>query len=247
MGKTLCEAILADQSLNLVAVVDPQTEEIKNYDGVSKYGSINEIKDFNFEVAVDFTEKTAAMASAEVLSKNKVHAVIGTTGFSAEEMNRLKDLFKGGQLPNAVVVPNFAIGAVLLGVFCKIASRYMETAEIIELHHDQKKDSPSGTALMTADLMLKERVKQNLGDFNINEDNGPSRGMIAKGNIAIHSVRLKGLVAHQEVLFGTVGQSLSLRHDSIDRSSFMPGVILAIKKVPFINGLEDDMSKILGL
>ena len=159
------------------------------------------------EVMVDFTVPTTALANTREAVAHGVHVVIGTTGFAAGEL----DAFRGADA-NVFVAPNFAIGAVLMMRFATEAARHMAAAEIIELHHDRKVDAPSGTAARTARLMADAR--------------GPGQAPIP-----IHSVRLPGLVAHQEVILGDVGQTLTIRHDSIDRASFMPGVLLAVRRV----------------
>ncbi len=156
------------------------------------------------EVLVDFTIPTTALANARMAVAAGVHVVIGTTGFDVSELNDLRDA-----KANVFVAPNFAIGAVLMTQFAVAASRHMARAEIIELHHDRKVDAPSGTAARTAALM---------------RDAGGAE-------VPVHSVRLPGLVAHQEVILGDVGQTLTIRHDSLDRVSFMPGVLLAVRKV----------------
>jgi 4-hydroxy-tetrahydrodipicolinate reductase len=156
------------------------------------------------EVLVDFTIPTTALANARMAVAAGVHVVIGTTGFDVSELNDLR-----GAKANVFVAPNFAIGAVLMTQFAVAASRHMARAEIIELHHDRKVDAPSGTAARTAALM---------------RDAGGAE-------VPVHSVRLPGLVAHQEVILGDVGQTLTIRHDSLDRVSFMPGVLLAVRKV----------------
>jgi 4-hydroxy-tetrahydrodipicolinate reductase len=155
------------------------------------------------DVLVDFTLPTTAVANAREAVAAGVHVVIGTTGFDAGELSDLSDA-----KANIFIAPNFAIGAVLMMQFATAAARHMRKAEIIELHHDSKVDAPSGTAARTASLMSD-----------------------ALGEVPIHSVRLPGLVAHQEVIFGDVGQTLTIRHDSTDRTSFMPGVLLAVRRV----------------
>jgi len=159
------------------------------------------------DVLVDFTVPSTALANARQALAAGVHAVIGTTGFDPDELAQL-----GGAGPNVFVAPNFAIGAVLMMQFAAEAARHMARAEIIELHHDGKIDKPSGTAARTAALM-REAAGESAPE------------------IPVHSVRLPGLVAHQEVILGDVGQTLTIRHDSIDRESFMPGVLLAIRRV----------------
>ena len=188
MGGTVCGAVQSAEDMELVARADPAL-------GSSVADALSEQP----QVLVDFTVPTSATENARLAVAAGVHAVIGTTGFDADELRRLE-----GDA-NVFVAPNFAIGAVLMMQFAAQAAKHMTKAEIIELHHDRKVDKPSGTAARTAELM--------------------------GGEVPIHSVRLPGLVAHQEVILGDVGQTLTIRHDSIDRESFMPGVLLAIRKV----------------
>jgi 4-hydroxy-tetrahydrodipicolinate reductase len=173
-----------------------------------------------------------------------VHAVVGTTGFSEPELHEFAELFDRSGA-NAVIAPNFAIGAVLMMRFAELAAPYFDTAEIIELHHDQKVDAPSGTAVLTAQRMAG--ASKEWGDE-------PTTSIVAEGarggrvdGIPIHSVRLRGLIAHQEVLLGTTGQTLTIRHDSFDRSSYMPGVLLAVRNVAETPGLTIGLERLLGL
>jgi 4-hydroxy-tetrahydrodipicolinate reductase len=170
------------------------------------------------DVAVDFTRPDTVLANARAVLRAGVHAVIGTTGLGEEGLAELRELAEGGSA-NAVVAPNFAVGAVLMMRFAAEASRHMARAEIIELHHAGKLDAPSGTALRTAGLM--------------------------RGEVPIHSVRLPGLVAHQEVILGGLGETLSIRHDSLSRESFMPGVLLAVRAVADRPGLTVGLEPLL--
>ncbi len=172
-----------------------------------------------------------------------MHAVVGTTGFTADDLERFSAAFTTS---NCVVAPNFAIGAVLMMRFAELAAPYFETAEIIELHHDQKIDAPSGTAMLTAERMAAAS-SQWADDPTQKLVVEGARGARSGGGIPIHSVRLRGLVAHQEVLLGTTGQTLSIRHDSYDRSSFMPGVVLAVKQVQSRPGLTVGLDTLLEL
>ncbi|MGB9612743.1 MAG: 4-hydroxy-tetrahydrodipicolinate reductase [Candidatus Margulisiibacteriota bacterium] len=176
------------------------------------------IKSTQAEVVVDFTHPKSVMDNIRVILSNGAHGVIGTTGITKENIKEIEILCERNGV-NCLVAPNFAIGAVLMIQFAKEAIKYFPHAEIIELHHETKLDAPSGTALKTAEAMGKE--------------------------VPIHSVRLPGLVAHQEVIFGGLGQTLTIRHDSISRESFMPGVILAIKKIKGLKGLTYGLEKIL--
>ncbi|MBI5078481.1 4-hydroxy-tetrahydrodipicolinate reductase [Candidatus Saganbacteria bacterium] len=178
----------------------------------------NKIKDTKAEVVVDFTHPKSAMGNIRLILENGAHGVIGTTGLTEENLKEISALCSKNKI-NCLVAPNFAIGAVLMMQFAKEAIKHMPQAEIIELHHETKSDKPSGTALKTAQLM--------------------------GGRVPIHSVRLPGLVAHQEVIFGGLGQTLTIRHDSISRESFMPGVILAIRKIKSLNGLIYGLENLL--
>ena len=194
------------------------------------------------DVAIDFTVRQAAKKNRDWLAANGVHAVVGTTGFSRKDYDRLRKEFTTS---NCIVAPNFAIGAVLMMRFAEMAAPYFESAEVIELHHGAKVDAPSGTAILTAERMAKASDDW-IDDPTTDEVVDGARGGRA-GPIPIHSVRLQGLIAHQEVMLGTMGQSLTIRHDSYDRSSFMPGVLLAVKKVADTDGLTVGLDNLLGL
>ena len=197
------------------------------------------------EVAVDFTVAEAAFANAAWCAGHGVHAVIGTTGFSEDALAALRDLFEASPA-NCIVAPNFAIGAVLMMRFAEMAAPWFDTAEIVELHHDAKVDSPSGTAVLTAERMASSGAKLGGPEPDLERVPG-ARGARGPGGIRVHSVRLRGLVAHQEVLLGAAGQTLTLRHDSYDRSSFMPGVITAVRAVSSRPGLTVGLEALLGL
>jgi 4-hydroxy-tetrahydrodipicolinate reductase len=172
-----------------------------------------------------------------------VHAVVGTTGLSSADYDDFRKHFVRS---SCLVAPNFAIGAVLMMRFAEMASPFFDTAEVIELHHDAKADAPSGTAMMTVQRMAAASPDW-APDPTKQEVVKGARGGAADGGIHVHSVRLRGLVAHQEVLLGTMGQSLTIRHDSYDRTSFMPGVLLAVKKVAERPGLTVGLDALLGL
>lgn len=196
------------------------------------------------DVLVDFTIPAAVMGSVRTTVKHGVNLVIGTTGLKPDNLAEIKELAEANHIC-AFVAPNFALGAVLMMAMAKLGAKFFETAEIIELHHDQKLDAPSGTALATAKMMAEARSKP----FNRPKQldpNQPSRGLVAEG-INVHSVRLPGFVAHQEIIFGGVGQTLTIRHDSTGRDSFLPGIILAIKEVGQHPGLTYGLDKLLGL
>ena len=195
------------------------------------------------DVMVDFTVAKASMPAVRLAAKNGVNLVIGTTGFSADELKEMEKLAGANEI-GIVAAPNFALGAVLLIHLAKIAGKYIDHAEIIELHHDKKLDAPSGTSLLTAKAMAETRGKP-FSPPSAGEPT-PSRGQDVSG-ISIHSIRLPGLMAHQEVIFGTAGQTLSIRHDTINRECYMPGVLLAIKAVVKQKGFIYGLDKLLGL
>ncbi|HVF32416.1 MAG TPA: 4-hydroxy-tetrahydrodipicolinate reductase [Acidimicrobiales bacterium] len=250
MGATVCDAVLRDPELELVAAVDPhhagldlRTPAGQGTSGLQIHSSADALSEAGAEVAVDFTVHAAARENVEWCAANGVHAVVGTTGFTDADLDGFAAAFTSS---NCLIAPNFAIGAVLMMRFAELAAPWFETAEIIELHHDQKVDAPSGTAMRTAELMAAssnewapDPTKKVVADG--------ARGGSGPAGIRVHSVRLRGLVAHQEVLLGTEGQSLTIRHDSYDRSSFMPGVVLACKRIAEHPGLSIGLEPFLGL
>jgi 4-hydroxy-tetrahydrodipicolinate reductase len=205
------------------------------------------IKSCEPDVMVDFSIAKASMPAIRTAAKNNVNLVIGTTGFTAPELDEMKMLAEANEI-GIVAAPNFALGAVLMMHLAKIAGQFMDHAEIIELHHDKKLDAPSGTALLTARAMAEARGKPFLQPAVQDTKLAPpvSRGQGVEA-IHIHSVRLPGLMAHQEVIFGAAGQTLSIRHDTINRECYMPGVILAIKAVVKQKGFTYGLDKLLGL
>ncbi|HYA44539.1 MAG TPA: 4-hydroxy-tetrahydrodipicolinate reductase, partial [Acidimicrobiales bacterium] len=181
-------------------------------------------------------------------------AVVGTTGLGPDALARLEQLFKASTGANCVVAPNFAVGAALMTRFAELAAPWFESVEIVELHHDGKLDAPSGTALLTAERIFAARAAA--GDVETGErrrhqpqaaPSAGARGAEPVPGVRVHSVRLRGLVAHHEVLLGSAGQVLTIRHDSLDRSSFMPGVLLAVREVPSRPGLTLGLESLLGL
>jgi 4-hydroxy-tetrahydrodipicolinate reductase len=248
MGATVCAAIDREPGLELVAAVDPHGAgsggaASAGAAGLAIAGDIAALTETGAEVAVDFTALAAARTNLSWCAENAVHAVVGTTGFTEDDHAALRAAFTRS---NCLIAPNFAVGAVLMMRFAELAAPFFETAEIIELHHDGKADAPSGTAMMTA-----RRMAAASGDWapdpTTHEVVGGARGGAGPAGIHVHSVRLRGLVAHQEVLLGTVGQSLTIRHDSYDRESFMPGVLLAVKRVADHPGVTVGLDAYLGL
>lgn len=254
MGSTVCQAVAGDQELELVGAVDPHhagldARQVAGVDvsGLQISASADALATTDVEVVVDFTNAAAAMANLLWAADHGVHAVVGTTGLTAAQLADLEARFAAGGA-NCFIAPNFAIGAVLMMRFAAMAAPYFETAEIIELHHDQKVDAPSGTALLTADRM--DEARRSAGrewgaDPTQSEVLAGARGSVTPYGIHVHSVRLRGLVAHQEVLMGTTGQTLTLRHDSTDRTSFMPGVLMAVKAVAGRPGLTVGLDALL--
>jgi 4-hydroxy-tetrahydrodipicolinate reductase len=250
MGSTVCAAVADAPDLELVAAVDPLHAGIDLHQlgvpgtQVQVASKASALVDAGAEVAVDFTFAEAAAENLRFCAQNGIHAVVGTTGFTDAEYVEFAELF-GHSTANAVIAPNFAIGAVLMMRFAELAAPYFDSAEIIELHHDQKADAPSGTATLTAQRVAG--ASKEWADDPTSSVGAPgARGGLVEG-IRVHSVRLRGLVAHQEVLLGTTGQSLSIRHDSYDRSSFMPGVLLAVRKIAETAGLTIGLDSLLGL
>ncbi len=258
MGREVCRAVLAEADLDLVAAVDigfegsDLAELVDAPAGVLVVsGKLDDLTSAATDVVVDFTRIDAARSTLDFCAEHGIHAVVGTTGFSKEDLDRLASRFGGPEAgtPNCVLAPNFAIGAVLMMRFAELAAPWFDGAEIIELHHDGKLDAPSGTALLTAERMAAARTSTGPfpPDRTTTTSLPDSRGGAGPIGVRIHSVRLPGLVAHQEIILGAVGQSLTIRHDSYDRSSFMDGVILAVREVPARPGLTVGIEPLLGL
>lgn len=251
MGATVCRAVLDDPELELVAAVDPLHAGIDLRQLGVEAPSMqiaphrDALVDAEAEVVVDFTVVDAARENLAWCAENGVHAVVGTTGFTPADIDDFRTRFEASSA-NAVIAPNFAIGAVLMIRFAELAAPYFETAEIIELHHDEKIDAPSGTAMLTAERMAAASSDWASDPTTKTVVEG-ARGGVVDGGIHVHSVRLRGLVAHEEVLLGTTGQSLTIRHDSYDRTSFMPGVLLAVRAVRERAGLTIGLDPLLDL
>ena len=202
--------------------------------------------DSQTEVIIDFTHPDVVMDNLKFLIDNGIHAVVGTTGFTDERLNQVKAWLADEPDVAVLIAPNFAIGAVLSMHFAQQAARYFESVEVIELHHPQKADAPSGTAARTARLIAEARKGLPSNPDATSTGLDGARGADVDG-IPVHSVRLAGLVAHQEVLFGTQGETLTIRHDSLDRTSFVPGVLLAVRKVGGHPGLTVGIEPLLDL
>ena len=239
MGSTAVQMVKDDQELELAALLDPFAAE-EEVDGVPVFRSKEDLIGFEADVWVDFTTPKFAYENTRFALENGFAPVVGTTGFTPEEIQELTSLSEEKKL-GGLIAPNFAIGAILLMHFAAQAAKYFPNLEIIELHHDKKKDAPSGTAVKTAELVSQARTSLQQGAADEEELIAGARGAAFDG-FRIHSVRLPGLVAHQEVIFGAQGEGLTIRHDSYDRISFMSGVNLAIKEVvkreKLVYGLE---------
>ncbi len=249
MGQEVCRAVTEAADLELVAAVDPGHVG-GDAAGRKIIGEVNALADLGAEVVVDFTIAEAVRHNVAHYAVEGIHAVIGTSGLSDADVADVETRF-AASAANAVVVPNFAIGAVLLVHLSRIAAPHMDGVEIIELHHDAKRDAPSGTAMHTAAVIAEARRAAGSGPLPADPTTdvvlAGARGGESAGGVHVHSVRLPGLVAHEEVIFGAAGQSLSIRHDSYDRRSFMPGVLLAVRAVPDRPGLTVGLEALLGL
>lgn len=249
MGTEVASAVNAEPDLDLVAAIDPSFEgidvgEVTGIDGPSFAISSDPaaLVAAGVEVVIDFTHLEAARANLEFCAANGIHAVVGTSGFTEDEHAEIAARFTDS---NCLIAPNFAIGAVLMMRFAELAAPLFETAEIIELHHDGKIDAPSGTAIGTAERMAA--VNADWAPDPVTSQTIPgARGAKGPAGIPIHSVRMRGMTAHQEVILGTAGQTLVIRHDSFDRSSFMPGVVLAVRRIQGLPGLTIGLDALLG-
>lgn len=233
VGATMVQAVAAAEDLSLSAEVDADDP-------------LNLLTDSNTEVVIDFTHPDVVMANLKFLIDNGIHAVVGTTGFTDERLQQVRSWLAAKPGASVLIAPNFAIGAVLSMHFAKQAAPYFESVEVIELHHPQKADAPSGTAARTAALIAEARKGLPPNPDATSTSLPGARGADVDG-VPVHSVRLAGLVAHQEVLFGTLGETLTIRHDSIDRTSFVPGVLLAVRRVAEHPGLTIGIESLLNL
>jgi 4-hydroxy-tetrahydrodipicolinate reductase len=233
MGSEVVKAVTDSSDCELVATLD-------------QGDSLDALVSAGAQVVVDFTTPDVVMANLEFLVKNNIHAVVGTTGFSDDRIAQLNRWLEANPKAGILIAPNFAIGAVLMMEFAEKAAKFFESAEIIELHHPNKVDAPSGTAARTAALIADARKKADLPampDATTTSLDG-ARGALV-GDVPVHSVRLRGLIAHQEVLFGGLGETLTIRHDSLDRAGFMPGVLLGIRQISSHPGLTVGLEKFM--
>ena len=234
MGQEVCNTVLNNDDMELVAKIDIVGEDtFKSIDEAARSTKI--------DVLIDFTQPKSIFENAKYCLNNNIKIVIGTTGLKDDEIEYLKNLSKENNT-GCLIAPNFSTGAVLMMMFAKQAAKYFDNAEIIELHHNQKKDAPSGTAIKTALMMSEENESFVGGNCPETETIKGARGGISYNDIHIHSVRMPGYMASQEVLFGSNGQILTIRHDSTDRKCYMNGVMLAVRHVvannDFVYGLE---------
>lgn len=233
MGKEVCTAVNEADDMELVAKIDIQGDA---------YRTIEEAKSScDIDVLVDFTQPKSIYENAQYCLNNNIRAVIGTTGLKDDEIENLKQLSAKNNT-GCLIAPNFSTGAVLMMMFSQMAAKYFDNAEIIELHHNQKKDAPSGTAIKTALMMSEAKASFKKDNCPETETIKGSRGGTSYSDIQIHSIRMPGFMASQEVIFGSAGQTFKIRHDSTDRKCYMDGVLLGVRHViennDFIYGLE---------
>lgn len=251
MGQTTVKMVLDNEKFTLAGVFDPHSNETKlttigqkNDLNVPVYTTFDQVKAAgNIDVWIDFTQPQAVFANAKFALQNHISPVIGTTGLNEEQVAELKQIAKQNQV-GGLIAPNFGISAVLLMQFAKQAAKYMPDVEIIEMHHDNKLDAPSGTALNTARLISEVRQKHEQGNPDEKETLKGARGANYDG-MHIHAVRLPGYVAHEQVLFGAPGEALTIRQDSFDRVSFMGGVAVATEKITQYNELLVGLENLL--
>lgn len=257
MGGEVCRAVNADSEMQLVAAVSPGAagQELAHVAGITGINLVvsdeaEAMLDGEADVAVDFTESTSAFRNIQWCIRHAMHVVVGTTGLSEDQIEQIGELVKQeGSESNVFIAPNFAIGAVLMMQFARMAARWFPNVEIIEMHHGLKRDAPSGTALRTLEGILAGRMMAEKApdpEQDIMEVLPGARGA-EKDGVRVHSVRLPGLEAHQEVIFGGPGQTLTIRHDAVNRSSYVPGILLAIKQISRLPGVTIGLEKLLDL
>ncbi len=235
VGSAVCEAVEAADGIDLVARIDAGDDPA-------------ELVRAGADAVVDFTHPDVVMANLELCIDHGIHAVVGTTGFDEGRLRQLRDWLAGSPRTGVLVAPNFSVGAVLMMRFAVEAARFYESVEIVELHHPDKADAPSGTARRTAELVAAARREAGLGpmpDATSTQLDG-ARGADVDG-VRVHGLRIRGLVAHQEVVLGAPGETLTIRHDSLDRVSFTPGVLLALRRIGDRPGLTVGLEHFLDL
>ncbi|MBS4729939.1 4-hydroxy-tetrahydrodipicolinate reductase [Mycobacterium sp. SM1] len=233
VGSTMVRAVQEAEDLTLSAEVDAGDP-------------LSLLTDSQTEVVIDFTNPDVVMNNLKFVIDNGIHAVVGTTGFTGERLRQVRAWLAAKPGTAALIAPNFAIGAVLCMHFAKQAAPFYDSAEIVELHHPHKVDAPSGTAVRTATLIAEARKDLPPNPDATRTGLPGARGADVAG-IPVHAVRLAGLLAHQEVLFGTTGETLTIRHDSLDRTSFVPGVLMAVRRVKERPGLTVGLEPLLNL
>ncbi|QLL09309.1 4-hydroxy-tetrahydrodipicolinate reductase [Mycobacterium vicinigordonae] len=233
VGATMVQAVEAADDLTLSAEVDAGDQ-------------LSLLTERDTEAVIDFTHPDVVMDNLKFLIDNGIHAVVGTTGFTAERLEQVDSWLAAKPGTAVLIAPNFAIGAVLSMHFAKQAAPYFDSVEVIELHHPHKADAPSGTATRTAKLIAEARKELPPNPDATSTGLPGARGADVDG-IPVHAVRLAGLVAHQEILFGTEGETLTIRHDSLDRTSFVPGVLLAVRRIASRPGLTVGIESLLDL
>jgi 4-hydroxy-tetrahydrodipicolinate reductase len=242
MGRLVSSAVHDDPELDVVAAIDPSSAGRQLPSGLAIDGDPGAVVKARADVAVDFTEPDAVMGNIRFCIEHEIHVVVGTTGIGPDGLEEIGTWLEERPQVGVVVAPNFSVGAVVAQRLAEEAARFFPAAEVIELHHDQKIDAPSGTAAATARRIAEARKET---------WSGPTGGAAFRGGdvegIRVHSVRLPGLVAHQEVIFGAQGQTLTIRHDAPDRSCYLPGVLLAIREVAGRPGLTVGLEPLLGV
>ncbi|MCW2761826.1 MAG: 4-hydroxy-tetrahydrodipicolinate reductase [Marmoricola sp.] len=239
VGREVCEAVeeagRTDGDLELVARIDVDDD-------------LQTLVDQGVEAVVDFTHPDVVMDNLEFCISHGIHAVVGTTGFDADRLETLRGWLADSAGTGVLVAPNFSVGAVLMMRFSAEAARFYESVEVVELHHPDKADAPSGTSRRTAELIAAARKQAGLGPSPDATSTGleGARGADVDG-VRVHGLRIRGLVAHQEVIFGGVGETLTIRHDSLDRVSFTPGVLLGLRRVADHPGLTVGLEEFLDL
>lgn len=235
VGKAIVEGVNAEDDLELVAEI-------------SRGDDLQQLVDNHAEVIVDFTQPDSVMGNLEFCIANGIHCVVGTTGFDKERLDQVEQWTRQEGAGNVLIASNFAISAVMTMVLAKQAAKFFETAEVVEFHHPTKLDAPSGTAIHTAEAIAQARRDAELGEMPDATEKSleGARGANVDG-IPVHAVRTRGMVAHEEVIFGAQGQSLTIRQDSYDRSSFTPGVLVGVREIAQHPGLVVGLDKYLGL
>ena len=235
VGRAVCDAVEGEDDLELVARIDVDDD-------------LQELVDGRVEAVVDFTHPDVVMDNLEFCIAHGIHAVVGTTGFDSDRLDTLRGWLAKSAGTGVLVAPNFSIGAVLMMRFAAEAARFYESVEVVELHHPDKADAPSGTSRRTAELIAAARREAGMGPIPDATSTGldGARGADVEG-IRVHGLRVRGLVAHQEVILGGVGETLTIRHDSLDRVSFTPGVLLGLRQIGRHPGLTVGLEELLDL